>query len=484
MRARQRGLDAGEVVVAHAELAERQRARPGIEHPQDRRLTGYERDDRDADVDPPPLERDAHAAVLRQAALGDVELAEDLDARDDLRGLALRDRRRRGHDPVDPVAHAQLAVVRVEVHVGRARLDRVGDDRAHELDGRGVVGGGFERVRDLLVGIRLDLEVVVEVGLEVVDASQQDVEVLARDDDRLDAHVGEHREVVEREHIRRIGHRDEQDLVAVADRHGVQAPQRGSGHEVQSRDVRPQRLEADVLQAEALGDGDRELVGCQRGDLDQHLAHRTARGAGVGDGLLDGLAVAQAEAYEHVAEQATGPRAGRHGIRYRRGGHRVQYRHVAGILNDRRTLGARPCAQRSGTQRVMPGGTSTCERTVELPATAAAAGIARRELAATPGIAGDLGYRVLLMASELIAVFVADMEPRPDRVLRLSVVVAPEHVRIEVAGDTPEVSPDALVHSRETPSLGGMGLQIVERMADGWGVTGDGAAEIWFELRR
>lgn len=132
----------------------------------------------------------------------------------------------------------------------------------------------------------------------------------------------------------------------------------------------------------------------------------------------------------------------------------------------------------------MPGETSTSERIIELPATAAAAGVARRELAATPGIAGDLGYRVLLMASELIAVFVADMEPRPDRVLRLCVIVAPERVRIEVAGDSPEVSADALLRSRETPSLGGMGLQIVERMADAWGVQGDGDAEIWFELKR
>ncbi len=132
----------------------------------------------------------------------------------------------------------------------------------------------------------------------------------------------------------------------------------------------------------------------------------------------------------------------------------------------------------------MPAGTSTSERIVELPATAAAAAIARRELAATPGITGDLGYRVLLMASELIAVFVADTEPRPDRVLRLSVVVARDRVQIKVSGEHPEVSTDALLHSREAPSLGGMGLQIVERMADGWGVTGDGAAEIWFELRR
>jgi hypothetical protein len=127
---------------------------------------------------------------------------------------------------------------------------------------------------------------------------------------------------------------------------------------------------------------------------------------------------------------------------------------------------------------------STSERTFELPATAAAAGMARRELAATPGLGGDLGYKVLLMASELIAVFVADVEPRPDRVLRLSIVVTGERVRVEVAGPPPEVSPDTLLHSRETPSLGGMGLQIVERMAEAWGVQGEGDAEIWFELVR
>lgn len=126
----------------------------------------------------------------------------------------------------------------------------------------------------------------------------------------------------------------------------------------------------------------------------------------------------------------------------------------------------------------------TAERVVELPATAAAAGVARRELAATPGLAGELGYRVLLLSSELIAAFVTDAEPRPDRVLLLSISVAPERVRIAVAGAAPEVSADDLLHSRETPSLGGMGLQIVDRMADAWGAGGDDDAQIWFELRR
>ncbi|HWC25235.1 MAG TPA: ATP-binding protein [Solirubrobacteraceae bacterium] len=132
----------------------------------------------------------------------------------------------------------------------------------------------------------------------------------------------------------------------------------------------------------------------------------------------------------------------------------------------------------------MARGASTAERVVELPATAAAAGIARRELAATPGIAGKIGYKVLLLASELIAVFVADAEPRPGEVLRLSASVTGDRVRIEISGHAPGVSADELLHSRETPSLGGYGLRIVERMADAWGVAGDGGARLWFEVAR
>ena len=122
------------------------------------------------------------------------------------------------------------------------------------------------------------------------------------------------------------------------------------------------------------------------------------------------------------------------------------------------------------------------ERVVELPATAAAAGIARRELAATPGLGGELGYKALLLASEVIAVFVE--VPRPDERLRMTIGVGPERVRVAVAGHQPEASTSALLHSHEPPSLGGYGLQIVERMADAWGTRRNGAAEMWFELTR
>ncbi len=124
------------------------------------------------------------------------------------------------------------------------------------------------------------------------------------------------------------------------------------------------------------------------------------------------------------------------------------------------------------------------EHTFELPATAAAAGMARRELASISGVSGELAYKALLMASELIAVYIADVEPAPDAKLRLSVRVTPQRVRIEVGGRPPGVAPDALLHAREAPSLGGFGLQIVERMADAWGVEGARDTMIWFELLR
>jgi hypothetical protein len=128
--------------------------------------------------------------------------------------------------------------------------------------------------------------------------------------------------------------------------------------------------------------------------------------------------------------------------------------------------------------------TSTRERVVDLPATAAAAALAPPELAATPGMAGELGYKALLMSSELIAVYVADLEPDPRRRLEMRIRVSPDRVRIEVCGPAPDVSPDALLRSSEAPSLGGMGLQIVDRMADAWGVLSDDDTSIWFELAR
>jgi hypothetical protein len=138
----------------------------------------------------------------------------------------------------------------------------------------------------------------------------------------------------------------------------------------------------------------------------------------------------------------------------------------------------------NGVQRKTMSTRLASEHIFELPATAAAAGMARRELAAMPGIAGEQAYKALLMTSELIAVYVSQIEPAPQATLRLSIRVTPGRLRIEVGGQAPDVSPDELLHSHETPSLGGFGLQIVERMADAWGIEGARETMIWFELAR
>lgn len=123
------------------------------------------------------------------------------------------------------------------------------------------------------------------------------------------------------------------------------------------------------------------------------------------------------------------------------------------------------------------------ERVVELPATAAAAGLARRELTSIQGISGDVGYKALLLTSELVAACVQDIDPDGQATIWLSTRVTPERVRVEVSGRRPESLREAM-RSSETPSLGGYGLRIVERLADAWGAEGSDSATVWFELAR
>jgi anti-sigma regulatory factor (Ser/Thr protein kinase) len=131
----------------------------------------------------------------------------------------------------------------------------------------------------------------------------------------------------------------------------------------------------------------------------------------------------------------------------------------------------------------MPTPSTVGERTIELPATAAAAGLARRELTSMPGISGELGYKALLLASELVSACVQDIEPGSQPTIWLALRVTETHVRVEVAGQRPQPVSQAMA-SRETPALGGMGLHIVERLSDRWGAEGPRGSTIWFELER
>ena len=94
-----------------------------------------------------PRDAQLEAAVLRDALLGDVELRHDLDARNDRAVVPLVDRvHRLVEDAVDAVLDDDDVLLRLDVDVRGAALDRVEDDRVDELDDRrGVLRDPVDR---------------------------------------------------------------------------------------------------------------------------------------------------------------------------------------------------------------------------------------------------------------------------------------------------------------------------------------------------
>ena len=164
------------------------------------------------------------------------------------------------------------------VDVGGAALGRLRDDRVHELDDRRVVGG-LAQVDDLLEG-RARLALLDRLGdrvLEAVHAHDQRDDVLRGGDRRPDVEVGQQRDVVDREHVRRVRHRQQQRvLVDVGDRDGAVALGGGGAQQVGGAHVDLEHAEVEVIEAVALGDRARELLGGDRLLVEQHALGRDA----------------------------------------------------------------------------------------------------------------------------------------------------------------------------------------------------------------
>ena len=93
--------------------------------------------DRDAEIDETAFVADAETAVLGDAALGDVELAHDFDARND-GGVPVLGDRRHGvvQDAVDAVLDDHFLIAGFDVDVAGAALEGVEDGGIDELDDR------------------------------------------------------------------------------------------------------------------------------------------------------------------------------------------------------------------------------------------------------------------------------------------------------------------------------------------------------------
>ena len=99
-----------------------------------------------------------------------------------------------------------LALDGLEVDVGGALLDALGDDRVHELDDRRVVGG-LAQVDDL--GARSSSSTASSRGRRRAGSGADEPMTSSRAvDGRADLVAGHQRDVVDGQHVARVAHRD------------------------------------------------------------------------------------------------------------------------------------------------------------------------------------------------------------------------------------------------------------------------------------
>ncbi len=172
MRVVEDALDDRLLLGVHPEAVHGERLLFLVEQAQTHAFGVDRRDGRDADVENVAVGLEVDAAVLRQPALRDVEARHDLEARDDrvLEAQKVLRQRHRHEQAVDPVADAQLALLRFEMDVRRGVSDGLADDVAHESHDGGI--GIHDLVRPLGILHRS------EVLAGILEAARADAKML------------------------------------------------------------------------------------------------------------------------------------------------------------------------------------------------------------------------------------------------------------------------------------------------------------------
>ena len=242
----------------------------------------------DADVEHPAggrgVQRDA--AVLRLAALGDVELREHLQAGRHARRHPLRDPLHLLEDAVDAEAHDERVLLRLEVDVGGAVLGRLEDDGVDEPHERRVgdavvdleiVGLLFLRDPKLLVDL-LEDGPRAERLRGARHPAQLQHDVLARGDAEVERVAGREPELVDSVQVAGVGDGDPQRAVLERVR------DRGDALEHVQRDLLGRVLvdarEGEVDEGDLVADGERAGDSLRRRDalVDDRLCQRALSG--------------------------------------------------------------------------------------------------------------------------------------------------------------------------------------------------------------
>ena len=158
---------------------------------------------------------DGDAAVLRRAALGDVEPAHDLQAADDRALLRGRDDRELTDDSVDAPAHDEAARLGREVDVRGAERERALDRLVDLRDRRGGALAGLDvvhaagRVGDLVLVLVREREDLL------VDERDRGLDGVRRGDAEAELDAEREPQLVRMHHVRRVGYGDEHGVVGL-----------------------------------------------------------------------------------------------------------------------------------------------------------------------------------------------------------------------------------------------------------------------------
>ncbi len=208
-----------------------------------------------------PADFHADPTVLRDAALGDVDVGHDLQTADDTGLNAPRRTHHLVQHAVDAEPDSQVVLGGLYVDVGRSVPYCLRHEQVDELDDRRVLDElGDVRQLDLVVGVfGRSLHDRVDVAVHPVEALDGVVDLGRGGDDRADLGARDGADVIDREHVGGVGHRDDEAAVLPTDRDRLVTTGEGFGDEGGDRTVDGAVVEVDELEADLAGKGADEL---------------------------------------------------------------------------------------------------------------------------------------------------------------------------------------------------------------------------------
>ena len=117
-----------------------------------------------------------------------------------------------------------------------------------------------------------------------------------------------------------------------------------------------------------------------------------------------------------------------------------------------------------------------------LPAEPRAAAVARRHVHELP-LDDETREVVCLLVTELVTNAVRHGRIDEKTEIQVNLGVADDGlVHVDVVNDGPAFTPE--LRNGPVDVEGGLGLRLVDKLADRWGIVGNGSTKVWLELRQ